>query len=213
MVGHRAVAVGRSIGLSCTGSPLKHQYRVSSLLAAHPPAIMDVMSRYVGEVFVVRREGSLVAEPTGGVARRDADAPPQTWFATIDDGTAGLPPIRNGRFSAEIELVGPVVDSGSIARVVRFLQAARTSVSAKAVVSDRRDDAMDRLERVPEEWQPYEVRAGELDVQGWEAFVGTLFPVPVEEIYAVLGAGWERLVRIEPWLVPLQTEGGDQAVT
>lgn len=72
---------------------------------------------------------------------------------------------------------------------------------------------MDRLERVPEEWQPYEVRAGEHDAQGWEAFVGTLFPVPVEEIYAVLGAGWERLVRIEPWLVPLQTHGGDRAVT
>ncbi len=72
---------------------------------------------------------------------------------------------------------------------------------------------MDLLELVPEEWQPYEVRAGELDAHGWEAFVGTLFPVPVEEIDAVLGAGWEQLVRIEPWLVPLQTDGGDRAAT
>lgn len=171
------------------------------------------MSRYVGEVFVVRREGSLVAEPTGGVARRDADAPPQTWFATIDDGTAGLPPIRNGRFSAEVEVVGPVPDSGSIGPVVRFLQAAQTSVSAKVVVSDRRDDAMNLLELVPEEWQPYEVCFGELSGQRWEAFVGTLFPVPIEEIDAVLGAGWEQLVRIEPWLVPLQTDGGDHTAT
>ncbi len=84
---------------------------------------------------------------------------------------------------------------------------------AKAVVADRRDDAMDRLELVPEGWRPYEVRAGELDAHGWEAFVGTLFPVPVEEIDAVLGAGWEQLVRIEPWLVPLQTDGGDHSVT
>lgn len=169
------------------------------------------MSRYMGEVFVVRREGVLVAEPTGGVARRDADAPPQTWFATIDDGTAALPLVRNGRVSLEIELVHPVPDSGAIGRVGRFLQTAPTSVSGKAVVADRRDDAMDLLDLVPEEWQPYEVRAGELDAHGWEAFVGTLFPVPVEEIDAVLGAGWEQLVRIEPWLVPLQTESDHPA--
>ncbi len=174
---------------------------------------MVVMQRYVGEVFVVRREGVRVAEPTGGVARRDAGAPPQTWFATIDDETPGLPLVRNGRVSAEIELVHPVPDSGSIGRAVRFRQAARTSVPAKAVVADRRDDAMDRLELVPEEWQPYEVRAGELGAHGWEAFVGTLFPVPVEEIDAVLGAGWEQLVQIEPWLVPLQTDGGARAAT
>ena len=171
------------------------------------------MSRYVGEVFVVRREGVLVAEPTGGVARRAADAPPQTWFATIADETSGLPLVRDGRGSAEIELVHPVPDSGSVGRVVRFLPPAGTSVSAKAVVADRRDDAMDLLELVPEEWQPYEVRAGELDAHGWEAFVGTLFLVPVEEIDAVLGAGREQLVRIEPWLVTLQTDGGDRAET
>lgn len=173
---------------------------------------MGVMSRYLGEVFVVRREGVLVAEPTGGVVRRAADAPPQTWFATIADETSGLPLVRHGRVSAEIELVHPVPDSGSIGRVVRFLPTG-TSVSAKAVVPNRRDDAMNRLELVPEGWQPYEVRAGELDAHGWEAFVGTLFPVPVEEIDAVLGAGWEQLVRIEPWLVPLQTDGGDHPVT
>ncbi|MDM7891400.1 hypothetical protein [Curtobacterium caseinilyticum] len=107
----------------------------------------------------------------------------------------------------------PVSDSGAIGRVVRFLQAARTPVSGKAVVADRRDDAMDLLELVPEEWQPYEVRAGELDAHGWEAFVGTLFPVPIEEIDAVLGAGWEQLVRIEPWLAPLQTDGDDHPAT
>ncbi len=174
---------------------------------------MGVMSRYVGEVFVVRREGVLVAEPTGGVARRVADAPPQTWFATIDDETPGLPLVHDGRVSVEIELVHPVPDSGSIGQVVRFLQAAQTSVSAKAVAGDQRDDAMDRLELVPEEWQPYEVRAGELDAHGWEVFVGTLFPVPVEEIDAVLGTGWEQLVRIEPWLVPLHTDDGDHSVT
>ncbi len=129
--------------------------------------------------------------PTGGVARRDADAPPQTWFATIDDGTEGLSLAGNGSVAAEIELVQPVPDSGSIGWVVRFLQAAPTSVSARAVVADRRDDAMDLLELVPEGWQSYEVRAGELDSHGWEAFVGTLFPVPVEETDAVLGAGWE----------------------
>ncbi|WIE76733.1 hypothetical protein [Curtobacterium sp. MCSS17_007] len=72
---------------------------------------------------------------------------------------------------------------------------------------------MDLLELVPDEWQPYEVRFGELSGQRWEAFVGSLFPVSIEEIDAVLGAGWERLVRIEPWLVPLQTDGGDRAVT
>lgn len=174
---------------------------------------MGVMSRYVGEVFVVRREGVLVAEPTGGVARRDADAPPQTWFATIDDGTAGLPLVRHGRASAEIELVHPGPDSGLIGRVVRFLPTAGTSAPAKEVVADQRDDAMDLLELVPEEWQPYEVRAGELGAHSWEAFVGTLFPVPVEEIDAVLGAGWEQLVRIEPWLVPLHTDDGDHSVT
>lgn len=171
------------------------------------------MSRYVGEVFVVRREGVLVAEPTGGVARRDAEAPPQTWFATIDDGTAGLPLVHDGRVSAEIELVHPVPDSGSIGRVVRFLPTAGTSVSAEAVAADRRDDAMDRLELVPEGWQLYEVRAGELDAHGWEAFVGTLFPVPVEELDAVLGTGWEQLVRIEPWLVPLHTADGNHPAT
>ncbi|MET3638402.1 hypothetical protein [Curtobacterium oceanosedimentum] len=169
------------------------------------------MSRYVGEVFVVRREGVLVAEPTGGVARRDTDAPRQTWFATIDDETSGLPLVRHGSASAEIELVHPGPDSGSVGRVVRFLPTAGTSVSARAVAADRRDDAIDRLELVPEEWQPYEVRAGELDAHGWEAFVGTLVPVPVEEIDAVLGAGWEQLVRIEPWLVPLQTESDHPA--
>ncbi|RUQ09342.1 hypothetical protein D8M35_02695 [Curtobacterium sp. HSID17257] len=164
-------------------------------------------------MFVVRREGVLVAEPTGVVARRDADAPPQTWFATIDDETAALSLVGNGSVAAEIELVQPVPDSGSIGQVVRFLQAAPISVPAEAVVADRRDDAMDRLELVPEEWQPYEVRAGELDAHGWEAFVGRLFPVPVEEIDAVLGAGWEQLVRIAPWLVPLQTDGGDHPET
>ncbi len=107
----------------------------------------------------------------------------------------------------------PVPDSGSIGQVVRFLPTAQTSVSAKAVVGDRRDDAMDRLELVLEGWQPYEVRGGELGAHEWEAFVGTLFPVPVEEIDAVLGAGWEQLVRIEPWLVPLHADDGDHSVT
>lgn len=171
------------------------------------------MSRYEGEVFVVRRKGVLVAEPTGGVERRAADAPAQTWFAAVDAETAVLDGIQSGRVSAEIELTNPVPDWGPIGRVVRLSRTAGNAVPSKSIVPDRRDDAMDLLELVPDEWQPYEVRFGELSRQRWEAFVGTLFPVPIEEIDAVLGAGWEHLVRIEPWLVPLQTDGGDRAVT
>lgn len=174
---------------------------------------MGVMSRYVGDVFVVRREGVLVAEPTGGVARRDADAPPQSWFATIDDETAGLPLNSSGRVSAEIEVRSPVPESGLIGRVVRLSPAAGVIDSSKGLLQARRDDAMDLLELVPDGWQPYEVRFGELDAHGWEAFVGTLFPVQVEEIDAVLGPGWEQLVRIEPWLAPNGTDGGDRAAT
>ena len=174
---------------------------------------MVVMSRYVGDVFVSRREGVLVAEPTGGLSRRDADAPPQSWFATIDDETAGLPRISSGRVSAEIEVRSPVPESGLIGRVVRLWPAAGAIESLTGLPQVRRDDAMDLLELVPDGWQPYEVRFGELDAHGWEAFVGTLFPVPVEEIDAVLGAGWEQLVRIEPWLAPHSTDGGDRAAT
>ncbi|MDM7885185.1 hypothetical protein QUG92_08705 [Curtobacterium sp. RHCKG23] len=133
-------------------------------------------------------------------------------FATIDDETAGLPLISSGRVSAEIEVRSPVPASGLIGRVVRLSPAAGAIKSSRGPPQPRRDDAMDLFELVPDEWQPYEVRFGELDAHGWEAFVGTLVPVPVEEIDAVLGAGWEQLVRIEPWLVPLQTES-DHAAT
>ncbi|OEI70177.1 hypothetical protein [Curtobacterium sp. ER1/6] len=167
----------------------------------------------MGDVFVVRREGVLVAEPTGGLARRDADAPPQSWFATIDDETAGLPLNSSGRVSAEIELLSPVPDSGVIGRVVRLSPAADAIESSKGLWQARRDDAMDLLELVPDGWQPYEVRFGELDTHGREAFVGTLFPVPVEVIDAVLGAGREQLVRIEPWLEPHRTDGCDRSAT
>ena len=78
---------------------------------------------------------------------------------------------------------------------------------SKSIVPDRRDDAMDLLELLPDDWQPYAVRFGELDGQRWEAFVRTLFHVPIEEIDAVLGAGWEQLVRIEPWLLPTKPLG------
>ncbi|MDP9736556.1 hypothetical protein [Curtobacterium sp. 260] len=171
------------------------------------------MIRYVGEVFVVRRDGVLVAEPTGGLARRDADAPPQSWFATIDDETAGLPRIGSGRVSAEIELLSPIPDSGLIGRVVRLSPAAAAAQTSTGFPPARADDAMDLLELVPDRWQPYEVRFGELDAERWEAFVGTLFPVPVEELDAVLGAGSEQLVRIEPWLAPHGPDGGDRAAT
>jgi len=174
---------------------------------------MGVMSRYVGDVFVVHRKGVLVAEPTGGVARRGADAPPQTWSATIDDETAGLPQISSGRVSAEIEFLSSIPDSGLIGRVVLLSPAADAAQSSTGVSPARADDAMDLLELVADGWHPYEVRFGELDGHGWEAFVGTLFPVPVEEIDAVLGAGWEQLVRIEPWLAPRRTNGGDRAAT
>lgn len=168
---------------------------------------MSLMNRYAGEVFVVRREGVVVAEPTGGVERRAADAPAQTWFAAVDAETAVLDGIQSGRVSAEIELTNPVPDWGPIGRVVRLSRTAGNAVPSKSIVPDRRDDAMDLLELVPDDWQPYEVRFGELDGQRWEAFVGTLFPVSIEEIDAVLGAGWEQLIRIEPWLLPTKPLG------
>ncbi len=135
------------------------------------------------------------------------------WFATIDDETAGLPRISSGRAFAEIELLIPVPESGPIGRVVRLSPAAGAIASWEELPQARRDDAMDLLELVPDGWQPYEVRLGELDGHGWEAFVGTLFPVPVEESDAVLGAGWGQLVLTEPWLAHHQTDGGDRPAT
>ncbi|RDH96866.1 hypothetical protein DEU32_10831 [Curtobacterium sp. AG1037] len=170
------------------------------------------MERVCAEVFVVRRDGRLVAEPTGGVARRAEDAPPQTWFAIIDDEAAE--PLHSGcdRVSAEIELLSPVPESGMLGRVVRLSPASRPSGPSVAVPPSRRDDAMDLLELVPDRWQPYEVRAGELRPNMWEVFVGTLFPVSVGELDAVLGRGWERLVRVEPWLVPRAAPGLEEGV-
>ncbi|WP_288467337.1 hypothetical protein [uncultured Curtobacterium sp.] len=173
---------------------------------------MGVMERVCGEVFAVMRDGRLVAEPTGGVGRRADDAPPQTWFAAIDDETGDLLSSGCDRASAEIELLSPIPESGMLGRVVRLWPVSRPSRPSATVPPNRRDDAMDLLELVPERWQPYEVRAGEVGTNAWEAFVGTLFPVPVSDIDAVLGPDWERLVRVEPWLAPSGAPGDERGV-
>jgi hypothetical protein len=60
----------------------------------------------------------------------------------------------------------------------------------------------DALDRVPESWLPYEVRVSDVPGSGLDAFVGTLLPVPTDEIRDVLGTGWCDLIRVEPWLTP-----------
>lgn len=163
---------------------------------------MGVMERVWGEVFIVRRDGRIVAEPTGGVVLQAADAPPQTWFAAIDLETVTVQRLRPGSVLAEIELLNPIPGSGMLGRVVQLTPVVSRPGSSVNVPPARRDEAMELLERVPDEWQPYEVRSGELDADGWQAFVGTLFPVPDAEKDRALGIGWRSLMRIEPWLLP-----------
>ncbi len=102
----------------------------------------------------------------------------------------------------EIDALSSYPDHGSIGNVARVLgRSAGSNADDRPLPSDA-DAVFDCLDRVPDSWLPYEVRVGERPGPRWDAFVGTLLPVPEQELHTVLGDGWHDLVRVEPWLRP-----------
>lgn len=153
------------------------------------------------EAFFVRRGGVIVAEPTGGVDRWQPSADPQRWWAEIDTDMAAV--AADHRRLVEIEMPDTFPDHGRIGRVIRDAGWAAPLAAVERRRSSDIDGLFDSLDRVPESWLPYEVRVSEVPGSGLDAFVGTLLPVPSNEIRDVLGTGWCDLIRVEPWLIPI----------
>jgi hypothetical protein len=152
------------------------------------------------DVFFVRRAGVVIAEPTGGTEVWVPCPDPQRWWAEIAPGLHVEP--SEHRWLVEIEAIASYPDYGSIGRVVRVLGRSTDASYRKEGGSSDTDAVFDCLERVPDSWLPYEERVSELPGPRWDAFVGTLLPVPRQELHDVLGEGWADLIRVEPWLTP-----------
>jgi hypothetical protein len=152
------------------------------------------------EAFFVRRAGVVVAEPTGGVRRWVPSPDPQRWWASVGADLEAEP--ADHSHLVEIEMASTHPDHGSIGRVVRNLGRVAEQVARERRYPSDADAVFGCLDRVPESWLPYEVRVGERPGPSWDAFVGTLLPVPQQELRDVLGQDWEGLIRVEPWLTP-----------
>jgi hypothetical protein len=152
------------------------------------------------EVFFVCRAGEVIAEPTGGARRWVPSPDPQRWWASVDPDLEAEP--ADHSHLVEIEMASTPPDHGSIGRVVRILGRVAEQVARERRYPSDADAVFGCLDRVPESWLPYEVRVGERPGPSWDAFVGTLLPVPQQELRDVLGPDWDHLIRIEPWLTP-----------
>ena len=102
----------------------------------------------------------------------------------------------------QIDAVNAYPNHGSVGKVIRVHGLAGTSNADQRELPSDLDSVSDCLDRVPESWLLYEVRLSERPGQRWDACVGTLLPVPPQELRDVLGEGWDELIRVEPWLRP-----------
>jgi hypothetical protein len=154
----------------------------------------------LAEVFFVRRSGGLFAEPTGGAERYVPCADPQCWWAETRPDLEVT--AADERHLVQIDAANAYPDHGSIGKVMQVHGCVGKSNADQRELPSDLDAVSDCLARVPESWLPYEVRLSERPGRRWDAFVGTLLPVPSRELSAVLGEGWDELIRIEPWLRP-----------
>jgi hypothetical protein len=152
------------------------------------------------DVFLVRRAGIVVAEPTAGADRYLLSPDPQRWWADVDPQVTAV--AADDRHTVVVEVVEAFPEHGRIGRVVRSLGRAAPPAASERSRSFDIDEVFDCLDRIPDAWLPYEVRVAEVPGAGLDAFVGTLLPVPTHEICEVLGTRWRDVVRVEPWLMP-----------
>jgi hypothetical protein len=159
---------------------------------------MTVVMR--ADVFFVRRAGVVIAEPTGGTEVWIPCPDPHRWWAEIAPGLH-IEPAEHRRL-VEVEAMTAYPDHGNVGRVVRVLDRPADSNAGPRRLPSDLDAVSNCLDRVPESWLPYEGRESERPGPRWDAFVGTLLPVPRQELHDVLGEGWDELIRVEPWLTP-----------
>jgi hypothetical protein len=152
------------------------------------------------EVFFVRRAAVVIAEPTGGTCRYVPCPDPQRWWAETEPGVDATD--GNRPHLVEIDSVQCFPDHGSIGRLVRSFGLVVGEPLHEPGRSSDADAVFECLRRVPESWLPYEVWVHETPGAWIDAFVGTLLPVPPQELRDVLGPRWQDLVRVESWLRP-----------